>query len=452
MGGERQNITFIMFWLVAGIRPAAAGAKERFMYRTLWPDVLSAGSMGVAQGEAVVATAFTHPTRGRVPCPAAPMLAGSLRGRGFTVRLADLAEAWDGAPGPGKRSQARAQTLSFVLRDGRTQGLCVVTAPGLQNEEPAARLMAEWSAALRTRVLMAVPGPTSCAGAETALRTLIGAQMEAVDQVYVLGDVPGARGGAVPVASVREVPEGARLLIGAAGAGPLVRDQAASRGLRVVDATCPLVKAVHQEVRRFVAQGDQVVLVGAAGHAAVAGLVDQAPDSVLLVQDAAQAATVEVRDPGRVAVVLQPGLPVEDGAAVAEVVRTRFGHVIPQHPSTYCYAASDQRAARASLIAACNVVLIIAARSQPLGLDLEQGGQGSEAKVYRVHGPGDVRPEWLAGAGTVGVCAEDGAEPGSVDALLDALAGLGPHTVVRRTGISSVPGAADTVREPALTH
>lgn len=385
-------------------------------------------------------------------CPGQELLGGSLRRAGLAVRDEELVTLIDlGVPcEPGA---AVARVLSYLGRDGRAVGLCVVTRTG-HEAKAAAGSLARWAAVMRTRRLLVAEEQPLCAGARRALGAVDRALESDGEPVFLLGGwadstlTGSAARGATPVARAEAVPLGARVVIGPAGVPTQVQADLAARDLTVVDTVCPLAAAVQGEVRRFAEQGESVVLVGRSGHAALPALVGQAPEAVHLVESVEQARSIELADPGRVAVVVQPGLPVEEAELIAEAVRSRFGHVIPQHPSTYCYAASDRGRGLVELAASCGVVLVVGPEyTAPATVNVIERVGGA---AYPVAAPGDILPAWLAGVACVGVTAAPGAAPGLVTEVLRALTGLGPCAVVaRRTLTTAAPTGAAQDLVPA---
>ncbi|MDQ3432484.1 MAG: hypothetical protein M3467_09750, partial [Actinomycetota bacterium] len=203
----------------------------------------------------------------------------------------------------------------------------------------------------------------------------------------------------------------------------------------------------HSEVRRFAERGMTVIVVGRAGHAVVPGLLGQSAGSVRLVESVRDVAEIRVPEGCEVAVVLQPGVPVEKLEPIAEAVRARFGHVVPQHPSSYCYAAGDREASLAALAASCGVVLVAAPAGD--GAPTLRVITGAGGVAYRVSAPGDILPSWVAGVACIGVTAAPGAAPGLVPGILRALSGLGPSVTVRQEVVTSAGGLAPPpVRAP----
>ncbi|MEV0266358.1 hypothetical protein AB0I49_34125 [Streptomyces sp. NPDC050617] len=351
----------------------------------------------------------------------------------------------------GEAAGSVGQLLSYVGRDGRAVGLGAVSAP--VSEPAVARALAVWTRVMRTRRVVVAGTDPWCGGARRTLTAVDAALASGAGPLALLGGAVlepalerDGRTGRVLVTAmdVEAVPDGATVIIGPEGAPPAIRAGLASRGVRPVDTGCPLIAAAQDEVRRFAAMGETVIVVGRPGDAVAAGLVRQAPGAVRVVESEEGARRVRVADDARVAVVLQPGLPVEETERVAEAVRARFGHVLPQDPATYCHAAGDRIRTLRGLAAACQVVLVVGPvrAARPAVAVLERAGTGA----YAAGAAGDVRPQWLSGAGAVGVTAVSGVSPAAVSGVLEALSGLGPCAVTRQeTFTTAMPAAAGEV-------
>lgn len=388
----------------------------------------------VHAGEAVVVRSVSHYERGLVRCAAAEALAGSLQREGFLVRYADQEALGAGTVAP-EEGQAVAQMLSYVDRDGRATGLCVVTCQG--NDSVVARDgLNAWGAVMRTRRVTVAetdplcPGARRTAEAVDALRASTGGPVTVLAGSVSSDMTPDLERYGATVASADAAASGSVLVVGPAGTQPATWQKAAQRGVTVVDTICPLASAAQAEVRRFAAQGENVVLVGRRGHAAAAALIRTEPTAVRIVEEVEDVARIEVDDPSRVAVVLQPGLPVEQAERISEAVRRRFGHVLPQHPATYCYAASDRVYTLAVLAFSHDVVLVVGPprTARPVVSSIEQTGGVAHALSL----PAELRPQWLAGVASVAVTSAPGAAPDQVMAVVDALEGFGPCSVVRQ--------------------
>lgn len=408
--------------------------------RTCRIEQWEAGVEPLRGGEVVVPLMVRHPERGLVDCRGAELLGGVLRCAGREVRYSSepLELERRGAIGPDRRTTAGVWLMSYLDRDERAVGMAGALAagsdPGLLRQALEA-----WRSVIRTRRLVVADIGPLCMGAlraRSALRTALAE--EAAGPVFVLeGSMTGPAEEPRAVATADRVPPGAVVVVGAAGAPLAEHAVLAAGGARVVDATCPLVAAAQSEVRRFADQGETVVLVGRPGHAVIPGLVGQAPEAVRVVQDPAGVPTVRVADPGRVAVVLAPGIEVRRTQPLAEAVRTRFGHVLPQHPATYCHEADDRAHALARLAVSCDIVLVAGRDTAATVAALDAAG----APGYPVESVADLRPHWFARIATIGLVEAPGAAPGLTAALLRALQSLGPFAVERQQTATVLSGS-----------
>lgn len=416
-------------------KPLKGVAMQRTSRTQSWsvPDVVHAG-------EAVVVRSVSHGERGLVVCGAAEPLAGSLRREGLSIRYVEHASQGARATSDADTGRAVAQMFSYVGRDGRAVGLCVVTRRGTE-AETARKCLDAWSAVMRTKRVTVAGADPLCPGARRAVETVEGLRASTRGPVTVLAGSVGtdvaedlARHGAV-LASADATASDSVLVVGPAGAQPTAWEDAVRRGVTVVDAVCPLVAAAQAEVRRFTEQGESVVLVGRVGHAVAAALVGPEASAVRVVEGTEDVAGVQVADPSRVAVVLQPGLPVEQAERVAEAVRDRFGHVLPQHPGTYCHAASDRVHTLAALAFSHDVVLVAgpSRTARAMASAIERTGGTAHALAR----PEDLLPQWLAGAASVAVASAPGAVSGQVTAVVSALEGLGPCSTVRQEFVTT---------------
>jgi len=165
--------------------------------------------------------------------------------------------------------------------------------------------------------------------------------------------------GAVFVEELSAVPRGATVVFSAHGVSPAVRAEADRRGLRVIDATCPLVTKVHMEARRFARRGDTVLLIGHAGHEEVEGTLGEAPEETVLVQDVAEAHKVEVPDPERVSYLTQPTLAVDETEEILAVLRERFPALRGPGSEDICYATTNRQHALTAVAAEADLVLVV---------------------------------------------------------------------------------------------
>ena len=245
--------------------------------------------------------------------------------------------------------------------------------------------------------------------------------------------------GAVFVEELDEVPADATVIFSAHGVSKAVQAEARRRGLRVFDATCPLVTKVHMEVTRYGREGRDVILIGHEGHPEVEGTMGQFDDSrggrISLVEDVADVGRLDVRDPGRVGVVTQTTLSVDDTAEVLAALQERFPTLRTPRKEDICYATQNRQDAVKKLVEACDVVVVVGSRSSSNSNRLREIAEKNGKPGYLVDGPEDLRPEWFEGRQAVGVTAGASAPELLVQRVVARLrewGGQGPEEVVGR--------------------
>jgi 4-hydroxy-3-methylbut-2-enyl diphosphate reductase len=215
--------------------------------------------------------------------------------------------------------------------------------------------------------------------------------------------------GAVFVEELDEVPSDATVIFSAHGVSKAVQQQARLRGLRVFDATCPLVTKVHMEVTRYAREGRDVILIGHEGHPEVEGTMGQFDEAqggrISLVEDVADVEQLEVRDAESVGVVTQTTLSVDDTAEVLAALQRRFPALRTPRKEDICYATQNRQDAVKKLVDACDVVIVVGSRSSSNSNRLREIAEKNGKAGYLVDGPEDLRPEWFAGTQAVGVTA-----------------------------------------------
>ena len=296
-------------------------------------------------------------------------------------------------------------------------------------------------------VLLAAPRGY-CAGVERAVDAVeralhkhgapVYVRKQIVHNLHVVKDLE--RKGAVFVEEETEVPEGAVVVLSAHGVAPTVYEGAADRGLRVIDATCPLVTKVHLEARRFANDGRTILLIGHAGHEEVAGTTGQAPERTILVQTAEEAASVEVPDPENVSYLTQTTLSVDETAEILRVLRDRFPAIEGPPREDICYATQNRQDAVKEIAGRADVVLVIGSRNSSNSNRLAEVARDLGARAYLVDDETEVDPSWLDGARTIGVTSGASAPEWLVERMLSFLAGLGFDDV------QQVPVAEEGVR------
>jgi 4-hydroxy-3-methylbut-2-en-1-yl diphosphate reductase len=211
------------------------------------------------------------------------------------------------------------------------------------------------------------------------------------------------------------------VVFSAHGVAPSVHAEAKDRGLRVIDATCPLVTKVHQEARKFAAKGYDIVLVGHEGHEEVVGTMGHAPRAVHLVGDEEEASRVEVADPERVAYLTQTTLSVDETAGVIETLRERFPVLAGPRSDDICYATQNRQAAVKTLARDCQLVLVIGATNSSNSVRLVEVARAAGCRAHLVSEASAVDPAWFEGVDTVGISSGASAPEWLVDELVAAL-------------------------------
>ena len=241
--------------------------------------------------------------------------------------------------------------------------------------------------------------------------------------------------GARFVDEVEDVPEGAVTVFSAHGVARKVVDDAGARGLRAIDATCPLVSKVHNEARRYARQGYEVILIGHPGHPEVEGTMGQAPGEVRLVSDLADAAALAPADPERLAYVTQTTLSVDDTREIIAALKKRFPKIRGPDVKDICYATQNRQTAVRRLAERSDVILVLGADYSSNSNRLREIGEEAGTESHLIPDAESLDPAWLDGVGTVGITAGASAPEELVQELIDRLGGLFDVTVADLDGI-----------------
>ena len=231
--------------------------------------------------------------------------------------------------------------------------------------------------------------------------------------------------GAIFVDELADVPEGSLLIFSAHGVSPAVRAEADRRGLRVIDATCPLVTKVHLEAQRFAADEYDILLIGHRGHVEVEGTLGHAPERMHLVETVADVAGVSVRDPERVAVVTQTTLSVDDTAEVLDAIRQRFPNARAPGKDDICYATQNRQTAVKELARRSDLVLVIGSPTSSNANRLVEVARNHGAAAHLIEDADDIRADWLIDTASVGVTAGASTPESLVQKTLGHLRELG---------------------------
>jgi 4-hydroxy-3-methylbut-2-enyl diphosphate reductase len=268
-----------------------------------------------------------------------------------------------------------------------------------------------------------------CAGVDRAVDIVEQALAQFGAPIYVRHEVVHNRfvvdglkqKGAVFVDELHEVPDNATVIFSAHGVSRAVREEGDQRGLRVFDATCPLVTKVHMEVIRHRKKGDEVVLIGHAGHPEVEGTLGQVKDGVYLVETVDDVATLNIKEPEKLAYVTQTTLSVDDTARVVQALQQRFPHIASPKKDDICYATQNRQDAVKSLAQQCDVVLVVGSPNSSNSNRLREVAEGEGIPAYMVDGPEDIEQGWIDEKERIGITAGASAPEVLVRQVIDQL-------------------------------
>jgi 4-hydroxy-3-methylbut-2-enyl diphosphate reductase len=262
------------------------------------------------------------------------------------------------------------------------------------------------------RILLASPRGF-CAGVDRAIEIVELALQQESRPVYVRHEivhnrhvVDGLRDkGATFIEDPNDAPSGAMLIYSAHGVSPAVRNRAEARQLETIDATCPLVTKVHNEVRRMVGEGFEIVMIGHEGHVEVEGTMGQAPEAMHLVETVEDVARLEVRNPERLGCVTQTTLSVDDTRDVMEALARRFPKIFLPKRDDICYATQNRQDAVKKLATHADLVLVVGAPASSNSNRLVEVASRLGVPAYLIQNASDVDPSWLFEVECVGVTA-----------------------------------------------
>ena len=251
-----------------------------------------------------------------------------------------------------------------------------------------------------------------CAGVDRAVQTVeltlelhgapVYVRKQIVHNQHVVASLEAR--GAIFVEETDEVPEGARVVFSAHGVAPEVHAEAARRNLTTVDATCPLVTKVHHEARRFAADDFDILLIGHHGHEEVVGTAGEAPEHIHLVDGAAEAAAVEVRDPAKVVWLSQTTLSVDETMETVAALRQRFPALESPPSDDICYATQNRQAAVKAIAPQVQLFLIVGSANSSNSVRMVEVALAAGApRAYLIENASGIDPAWLVGVDTVGL-------------------------------------------------
>jgi 4-hydroxy-3-methylbut-2-en-1-yl diphosphate reductase len=292
------------------------------------------------------------------------------------------------------------------------------------------------------RVLLASPRGY-CAGVERAIDTVeqallrfgppVYVRRQIVHNTHVVADLE--RRGAIFVDSEDEVPEGELVVFSAHGVAPAVHSNSARRGLRAIDATCPLVTKVHSEARVFAALGYSILLIGHAGHDEVEGTLGEAPEAITLVQSVADAEGIEPPAPERLAYLTQTTLSVDETTEIVDVLRRRFPWIVGPKKDDICYATTNRQRAVQAMLGEVDVVLVIGSANSSNSNRLVEVARAGGIRAHLIEDESDIDPRWLEGVEAVGVTSGASAPERLVDSVCRWFRARGVREIVAHRSI-----------------
>lgn len=282
-----------------------------------------------------------------------------------------------------------------------------------------------------------------CAGVDRAINIVeqalerfgapIYVRHEVVHNKFVVDELK--RKGAVFIEDLDEAPTGSTVIFSAHGVSKAVRTEAEQRGLRVFDATCPLVTKVHIEVAKLRSQGREIVMIGHKGHPEVEGTMGQSEGGMYLVETPEDVASLKVSDPHKLAFVTQTTLSMDDAARVVEALKQRFPNIVAPRSDDICYATQNRQDAVKSLSAQCDLVIVVGSPNSSNSNRLREVARNQGIEAYMVDNATELQSSWLEGKSKIGVTAGASAPDVLVKEVIARLQALGVDQVVEMPGV-----------------
>ncbi|WP_198120719.1 4-hydroxy-3-methylbut-2-enyl diphosphate reductase [Massilia rhizosphaerae] len=295
---------------------------------------------------------------------------------------------------------------------------------------------------MENEILLAQPRGF-CAGVDRAIEIVeralqqfgapIYVRHEIVHNAYVVNDLRNK--GAIFIEDLDDVPAGNTLVFSAHGVSKAVREEAESRGLKVYDATCPLVTKVHVEVAKMRKQGAEIVMIGHAGHPEVEGTMGQAEQGMHLVETVEDVAKLDVADPDLLAYVSQTTLSVDDTAEIIAALKARFPNIVEPKKGDICYATTNRQEAVKFMAPQVEVVIVVGSPNSSNSNRLREVAEKKGTPAYMVDNAAGIDPAWIAGKKRIGVTAGASAPEVLVQAVIERLKDLGAASVRALEGV-----------------
>ena len=226
---------------------------------------------------------------------------------------------------------------------------------------------------------------------------------EIVHNRFVVNEL--AEKGAIFVNEIEEVPAGQRVIYSAHGVSPAVREASKARGLKVIDATCPLVTKVHVEAVKFAKQGYSLVLVGHRDHDEIEGTLGEAPEATQVVSNVAEVEALVVPDPDRVAYLTQTTLSLDEARDIIHALKVKFPNIVGPHTQDICYATENRQVAVRNVAPGADLVLVVGSTNSSNSNRLVEVSNNLGTKAYLIDNSAAIDPKWLEGADSVAVTA-----------------------------------------------
>jgi 4-hydroxy-3-methylbut-2-enyl diphosphate reductase len=236
--------------------------------------------------------------------------------------------------------------------------------------------------------------------------------------------------GAIFVEELSDVPRGSTLIFSAHGVSKSVRKEADVLGLKVFDATCPLVTKVHTEVMRYRKEGRAVVLIGHAGHPEVEGTLGQVKGGVTLIETIEDVAAFQPKDNTRLAHVSQTTLSVDDTAEIIAALKKRFPYIVGPRKNDICYATQNRQNAVKKLASECDIVLVVGSPNSSNSNRLKELARQNGIDAYLIDGAAEINDKWLQGKISIGVTAGASAPEVLVEQVIDHLRGRNVEVII----------------------
>jgi 4-hydroxy-3-methylbut-2-enyl diphosphate reductase len=302
--------------------------------------------------------------------------------------------------------------------------------------------MTELNQAINDEILLAQPRGF-CAGVDRAITIVeqallkfgapIYVRHEIVHNAYVVEDL--RKRGAIFVDELSEVPVGSTVIFSAHGVSPAVRQEAETRGLKIFDATCPLVTKVHVEVMKMRREGMQIIMIGHKGHPEVEGTMGQAPEGIQLVETVDDVATLTMPSHTPIAYVTQTTLSVDETKEIVEALKAKFPEIQQPKKQDICYATQNRQDAVKFMAPQVDLVIVVGSPNSSNSNRLRELSEKLGVVSYMIDHPDQIQADWFVNKKRIGLTAGASAPESLAQSIIDRIKELGPRTVRNLDGI-----------------